>query len=817
MSVFHLLRRFLSELGGLGSGPTRGSRLESDSPDSSSAVLRVLGRVRALPPEGSSGEPDTGLSQPKRLALLVHLALSSFRGWVRRDEILGIFWPEMDETRARHALSQAVYVLRMELGSRILRTEGKENLRVDPQALWCDAICFERAIQAGRLEEALKLYEGPFLPHFYVEGCGAFDEWVERERARLKDLAASAAESLAERAEARGALEEAVHWRERYLELAPYDEAVVLALLDLLERIGDRSRALHHLQQFAERLEDLELEPTATLVERVGRITGDARPENLRAGQDQPTPAKSPLARAGTRSNGPLDTESATELRSPLTALRRRRILGFGITLLGLGALGWSAFAFYGGEAPSEDSLEIRSLAVLPLENLAPDPEAEQYFADGMTEALITELSQISALTVISRTSAMHYRESDQSLPTIARELGVEGLIVGSVLRAGDKVRITLRLVHGATDQHLWSESYERDMSDILALQGEVARTVAEEIRVTVTQDEASRLASSRPVDPEAYTLYLKGNFQATRRSYPDAIEYYRQAIGTDSSFAAAHAGLALAYIESGWTASQVEFSQVEFEAMALQAKAAAMRALDLDPELPEAYITMGRVGQFLEYDWAAADEAFRRGMELSPTSTAALMAYHNYLIAMARFEEAVAVSRTMIERDPLGPASHNSHAFALLHLGRYSEALEHNARAIELGPNLGHQMLQAELYVLLERFDDAVASAEQAGLRVVQASARLGYVYAKANRREDALRILSRMTALVRDGRASPIGLVILHLGLDQKEAALAMLERGYAQHDPGAAFMKGYYMLDPLRTDQRFQRLLERMDFPQ
>ena len=449
--------------------------------------------------------------------------------------------------------------------------------------------------------------------------------------------------------------------------------------------------------------------------------------------------------------------------------------------------------------------------------------EADQdHFVEGMHHALIAELSRVAGVTMTSRTSAMRYRDTDKSIPQIARELGADGLIEGSVFREGDQVRITVQLIHGASNRHIWSESYQRGLRDVLILQSEVARAIATQIGLTLTPDQEGRAASVRPVDPEAYTLYLRGNFQAIRREYPDAIEHYQEAIAIDSSFAPAHAGLAIASIEMGLFFTD---SPTEFHGLATRTRAAALKALELDSRQAEAHVALGRVKQLVDWDWTGADAAFRRGIDLNPSSTPALLVYHNYLITMGRFDEAVAISRVMMDRDPLAPYSHNSLAFALLHLGHYADALEHNRRALELEPDNGDfRVLRGELYVQMGRFDEALTSAEgtepfvtnSPGGPDMGAEFRLGYIYAKAGRRDNALRILDRMTTRAQADSTSPVQLAVMHLALDHKQEALALLEQGYEQRDPRAVFLKGYYMVDPLRDDPRFQRLLEQMNFP-
>ncbi|MGH2524936.1 MAG: tetratricopeptide repeat protein, partial [Anaerolineales bacterium] len=291
----------------------------------------------------------------------------------------------------------------------------------------------------------------------------------------------------------------------------------------------------------------------------------------------------------------------------------------------------------------------IDSIAVLPLDNLSRDPEQE-YFADGMTEALTAELSKISALKVISRTSAMRYRNTDKPMPQIARELNVDALIEGSVVREGDQVRITVQLIHGPTDKHLWAESYQRELRGVLALQSDVARAIAREVRVAVTPAEATRLAAARPVNPEAYQTYLKGRFYWNKRDdegLKKSAKYFEQAIEIDPSYALAYAGLADAYgISTG-------IGLLPTKEALPKARAAALKALGIDPSLAEAHTSMGMVAHF-EWDWLTAEEEYQRAIELNPNYATAHHFYSVYLSKMGRHEEAIAQATRAHELDPL-------------------------------------------------------------------------------------------------------------------------------------------------------------------
>lgn len=499
--------------------------------------------------------------------------------------------------------------------------------------------------------------------------------------------------------------------------------------------------------------------------------------------------------------------------------LRDRRVLGLFAAGVGAGVLVWAASVVYEAAATADPVPEIRSLVVLPLENLSADPDQE-YFTAGMHEALITELGQISALTVISRTSAMHYQGTDQRPPVIARELGVDALLEGSVLQARDRVRITLTLVHGHTDKQLWSESYVRELRDILLLQSEVATAIAEEIQLVLAPEDKARLASARVVDPGAHSLYLRANHEVgkgTEAAFQAARQLYQQAIAADSSFAPAYAGLAMAYIELGsWMAS------LPPGAVYTRARAAALQALERDSTLAEAHFALGRIQHLFEWDWAGADSSFRRGMELNPGSTHARLAYANYLFSMGRFEEAMANARRLVESDPLSPSTFSTLGWALRKLGHDAEALVAYRKALELphhpwAPHVG----LAEWHLERDQTDSAYSYAATAERGVGSEGsptllALLGHVYARTNHRADALRILSDLEARAENGYVPPNALAVLHIGLGNEETALELVEEGFEVRDVTSVFHKVRWLWDPLRDEPRFQAVLRQMDFP-
>jgi len=459
--------------------------------------------------------------------------------------------------------------------------------------------------------------------------------------------------------------------------------------------------------------------------------------------------------------------------------------------------------------AVREPPLQIQSLAVLPLENLSHDPE-QDYFADGMTDELITALAKIGSLRVTSRNSVMQYQGQRKATPQIAKELNVDALIEGTVLRSGDRVRITAQLIHGQTDTHLWADSYQRDLRDILALQSDVARAIADEIKIKLTPQEQARLASARPVNPDAYQAYLKGN-DLTKGTYEQrrkAMDYFEQAVALDPGYAPAYAGIADYY----WGASDLD-SRVAMP----KAKQYALKALNLDPNLAHAYTALAGVSFYADRDWAGAEKEYRRALELNPSDAEAHRMYSVYLSALGRGEEALAEVHRAQELDPRSTLPDITAGWAFYFARQYDQAIEQCRRVLELDPNSpgGHDCL-ASGYLAKGLYEEAISAFERAVSfsggdpdRVVG----LGRAYALAGRKAEAHKVLQQLRQLSKAAYLPPYYLATLHVALGENEQALTWLEKAYRDHDSHLAWLKVDEALDPLRPDPRFQALLHRV----
>jgi serine/threonine-protein kinase len=465
-----------------------------------------------------------------------------------------------------------------------------------------------------------------------------------------------------------------------------------------------------------------------------------------------------------------------------------------------------------------EDAKPIRSLVVLPLTNLSAEPEQE-YFSDGMTEALITDLAKIGALKVISRTSAMRYKKTDKSIPEIGRELNVDAVVEGSVLRAGDRVRITAQLIKAETDEHLWAESYERDLRDILALQSEVARAVALEVRIKLTPQEEARLQEVRTVDPEVHEAYLKGRFywsKLTGEGLEKGLEYFKKAIEKDPNYAPAHAGLADIYnLLSLFTASAPK-------EVYPKAKAAAMRALELDETLPEAHTALGWVKMQFDWDWSGAEKEYKRAVELNPGSSYAHSWYGAFLTFVGRHTEAIAEAKRGEELDPLSIQVRWILGWVLTYARRYDEAMSKIQEVIMMDPDFwfGHMTL-GFIHWARGQFEQATASCRKAvsgfGESDPRAKAFLGAICAVAGHNEEASEILRECVKLSKERYVSPWSISLIHVGLGNKDQAFEWLEKAYEKRDGDMTLIKVFAWFDPLRSDPRFKDLLRRMSFPE
>jgi TolB-like protein/DNA-binding winged helix-turn-helix (wHTH) protein/Flp pilus assembly protein TadD len=501
---------------------------------------------------------------------------------------------------------------------------------------------------------------------------------------------------------------------------------------------------------------------------------------------------------------------------APADRRRMRAIVAIGLVAIAV-AIG-IAVALRAPNTASTTSVASTptSLAVLPFENLTHDP-AQDYFADGMTDELITSLGQIRALHVISRTSAMSYKGAHRKLADIARELKVDTVVEGSVLRAGDRVRITAQLIRLPADEHIWAHSYEGDVGDTITLQRDVAQAIVRQVGASLTQPELRALSTAQRVEPEALEAYLKGRYffnRRTRDGLGKAIESFERAIAIDPGYAAAYSGLADTYALAGdW-----EYAILAPADAFARSREAAMKALALDDTLADAYTSLALTSDLYAWDWSAAEASYRRALQLNPGYASAHQWYAWHLLLMGRTDEGLAELRTAAALDPVSPIIGADLADALCIARQPEASIRESTKALEIDPDfaLGHYQL-GQVYAARHEADRAIAEFRKAielGGHSDLFDSNLAYVYAISDRRDEAKAILASLESRADRGPGADSNIALIHVGLGEPDAAMAALEKAYvARFNPSILLRPGF---DALRADARFKDLWRRIGLP-
>ncbi|HEU5182458.1 MAG TPA: protein kinase [Candidatus Polarisedimenticolia bacterium] len=461
--------------------------------------------------------------------------------------------------------------------------------------------------------------------------------------------------------------------------------------------------------------------------------------------------------------------------------------------------------------APASTARRISSVAVLPLRDLSPEPR-QDYFADGLTEALTANLAGIGALKVISGTSAMQYKGSTKSLPEVARELGVDVVLEGTVARAGDRVRITTGLVNAGTDTQIWTKTFERDMTDILALQGEVAREVARQVEAKLTTAEQQRLSRSRKVDTKAYEAFLLGRYfldQGTEESLKKAFEQFNAALAIDKDYAAPYAGIAEYYAVLPF------YSALSPADVFPQARSAARKSLELNPDLPEAHASLAYIHAYYEWDWTAAEQEFRKALELRPSHAAVHFSYSRFLAAAGRIDDAIDEIRRAEELDPRSTLLRTNLALLSYFGGRYDQALGELLEIEKQNPegSTVHWALGL-VYEQKGMYPEAIAAIRKAVSisSSLNSDASLGHVYGVAGKPAEARAILAGLQEKSRKAYVPSYMIALIHAGLGETDEAFEWLEKAFQERSTVLAYLGVDPRLGSLRSDPRFGDLLRR-----
>jgi TolB-like protein/DNA-binding winged helix-turn-helix (wHTH) protein/Flp pilus assembly protein TadD len=455
----------------------------------------------------------------------------------------------------------------------------------------------------------------------------------------------------------------------------------------------------------------------------------------------------------------------------------------------------------------------IRSLAVLPLENLSGDP-SQEYLSDGMTDELITELGQIGELRVISRTSVMTYKRARKPLPQIARELNVDAAVEGTVLRSGNSVRISAQLILASNDEHVWAQSYEVELRDVFSVQRQVARSIAEQVRIKLNSTEQTQLSRPKAANPEAYEAYLKGRYfwnKRTAEGLKRAVEFFNQAIEADPTYAQAYSGLADSYALMGdW-----EYGVLPPKGAFPKAKTAATKALALDDTLGEAHTSLAFVLDLFDWDWKAAEREYKKAIELSPSYATAHQWYAWHLIVLGKNDEAIAEMRRAENLDPLSLIISADMADVLLVARRYDQSMEQSRKTMEMDAGFAVTHYQfGQVFVQKHMYSEGIAELQRAialsgGNKTFRSN--LAYAYARSGRKDEALEILYDLENRSSSGFSNAAEIALVYVGLDDLDKAMIWLEKSYTERFNPSILMRPCF--DPLRSDPRFQKLLGRI----
>jgi TolB-like protein/DNA-binding winged helix-turn-helix (wHTH) protein/Tfp pilus assembly protein PilF len=547
--------------------------------------------------------------------------------------------------------------------------------------------------------------------------------------------------------------------------------------------------------------------------------------EEKPASVNEPTPVQSGEVGASQSADSKVDSTSPPLLSAfpafaakPEKRVQRLRLVTVTLSIFAIVLAGAFAFRYLKRSSlATAPSGQLTSLVVLPFENLSADKD-QAYFADGMTDELIAHLAKIRSLRVISRTSSMEYKGAHKTLSQIARDLKVDSVVEGTVLRSGDRVRITAELVQVATDRHLWAETYESQLGDILTLQSHVASAIVNEIRVKLTPEDQIWLATTRQVSTQSYENYLKGRYYWNKRSQEGltkAIDYFQLAIEQDPNYALAYAGLADCYSIIG----SVIVGTVPALEVAPKARAAALKSLELDNTLAEAQTSLATVRFNYDWDWNAAASGFRRAVELNPNYATAYQRNSLYLMSMGRTSESIAEMNRAHDLDPLSISTNFSLGWRLYLAREYDQAIEQLRNTIDMDPDfvLPHLVL-GQAYEQKKMYDQAITELGRA-VDISQSSppavAALARAYAVSGRTTEARKLLDQLMEQSKKRYVSPFYVAIVYAGLGENDQALDWIEKAYKDRSNAIVFAKVDPQLDTLRSTPRFQSLLHRLAF--
>ncbi len=763
--------------------------------------------------EHGDGVKVTGRAAHRhRVALLALLSLAPGQR-LSREKLVAYLWPEADADKGRNLLNVATYVLRATLGENALISEG-DDLRLNAGVILTDVGEFSAAVEKADHARAASLYPGPLLDGFFIPEAAEFEHWVTCERGILASAYGKSLESLAEAAEGKGDFAQAAEWWKARVSHDPFDSRIALRLMLALDASGNRAGALQHAtfhgrllqQEFGVDVSS-EIRALAWRLRADSLIEAPAPPQqddivSARDGQSPGTP-ETVRRESVDRNLAPLPSpEFVLPARGTGGAVRRNLIAAAAVLAVVL----LSAAAWY--IRPHGEDLD-RSIVVLPFVNIGPESDSS-YFSDGLTEEIISSLSSIPSLKVISRASAMHYRESGKTLPQIANELNVANVLRGSVRRNGETMRVSAQLVRIGSDEQIWAKNYEHRAGDTFGAQEQIARDVVRALEVELGEAGNAMLARRETRDPEAHELYLRGRFHwgsQTREGHEKAIDYFFQAIARDSGYAAAYAGLADAYL----TGFQHGVADVTEEEAYSRLKWAAERVLALDEHSADARTSMAIV-LWCQKNWPGAERELRKALDLNPGHSTARSFHAQLLSGLGRDDEALLESRRAYELDRFGLMISSTYAWRCYLSGDYDCAIEQFQRTLEINPSWAPTYRGlARAYAEKGKRAEALKALEKAielAPKNLGAQADLAYVHARFGEPGRAREILSQL----KKQSIPRFAMARAYAVLGEKDSAFALLSNVYWKWPYGAVLSDPG--LDSLRSDPRFAVLSAKIE---
>ena len=737
--------------------------------------------------EGGRGPLAGRAVQRHRLALLALLGVARSRGFTR-DKLIAFLWPDADTERGRALLSDSVYRINQAVGGEAIVANG-DVLRLNTERVSCDAAEFGEAVECADWQQAASLYTGPFLDGFFLDEADEFERWVGSERQRHAQEHVRALEALATTTDDTLA---SLHWSQLFVQHAPYSSRAALQLMRALERTGERAAAVQHARVYAQSMRtDVGVEPDPEVL---------AYAERLRA---------TPIAKADdSRLNGSIDVVAPIVVQpAVLESPRRRRRPSLALGLLALASLVLIVGTVVARRDDSTASTAApTSIVVLPFADQSPGGDQE-YFADGIAEELMVKLANMRGLNVVGRTSSFAFKGKAADTREIASRLNVNAILSGSVRKAESRLRVTAQLVDAKTGYEMWSETYDRPEADVLDIQDEISRAIVMRLRGQfVRADDAARVTASTD-DAEAYNLYLRGRFEWHKRTEAgmrNAVKYFGEATRRAPAYARAHAGLGDAYAVLGF------YDYLSPGEAFPNAKAAALRALELDPTLGEAHATLGYVALYYEWDWPRAEQEFLRSIEMDPGYSTGRQWYANYLTAMGRFDEAVQEMRAAQDIDPLSLIANAALGWVLYYAGEYERAVQQLDQTLELNPNFELAHLWRGLALEeLHNYPAAISSME----RAVQLSGGSGIstsllarTYARTGEPTRARTTLARIEQRQGARYMPSFEIAKVHAALGENREAIRWLQRAANERSHSIAFLMVDPQLRELRADKDF-----------